>query len=246
MSYFTLPGVIVYFLAIYCLGPVSTFYKSSVVEGLRADEELCRMVCSAVSLSHSFRSVADKEGQLTHERVLAEVAPRRSRASMCGLRRFCQRQWGSRPSSPGGAAMAYESGAQNPGCLLHSSNEARMPEKVFRRHRSHCPWVALDARRWRSPATTWRQAHSCGWGHPAKEQGQRRQPTRQPTRQPPQANKRIPTQGQRQQAQARPASARRLVSSLAGVSKGGLRRLCAPDEAQDSRRLREASEPARG
>lgn len=73
LSYFTLPGVIVYFLAIYCLGPVSTFYKSSVVEGLRADEELCRMVCSAVSLSHSFRSVADKEGQLTHERVLAEV-----------------------------------------------------------------------------------------------------------------------------------------------------------------------------
>jgi len=73
LSFFTLPGIIVYFLAIYGLGPMSRFYKSTVVERLRADEELCRLVCNTVAAAHSCRGIADKEGQVTHERVLADV-----------------------------------------------------------------------------------------------------------------------------------------------------------------------------
>lgn len=73
ISYFSVPGVIIYFLTLYCLGPSSDFYRRGVIEKFKMDDAFCSLVCNALTSSNAFRALANADGELTKEQVLAEV-----------------------------------------------------------------------------------------------------------------------------------------------------------------------------
>jgi len=73
LAYFALPFWIVYFLAMFCMGPISDFYYSGVVTTLSADSAFCRLVCQAMTASAYFQALANERALLPMGRVLSDV-----------------------------------------------------------------------------------------------------------------------------------------------------------------------------
>mmetsp|Transcript_109993 Transcript_109993/g.316599 ORF Transcript_109993/g.316599 Transcript_109993/m.316599 type:complete len:433 (+) Transcript_109993:3-1301(+) len=73
LSYLRLPMWIVYFIALYCLGPLSSFYYNSLGESLKVDEALVHYVCTTIVSASSFRQLVGDRGTLSKDQLLFEI-----------------------------------------------------------------------------------------------------------------------------------------------------------------------------
>jgi len=73
MSYLVVPMWIVYFLALYGLGPLSSFYSSKLNEKFQLDDALVQFVCGAMVSTISFRELVGDQACLSKEHLLHEV-----------------------------------------------------------------------------------------------------------------------------------------------------------------------------